>query len=137
MTPLHFDAVGTPQPQGSAKAFVVGGKARITSDNTRLKPWREAVVYAAWDAMERAGWTTTEAPVEVTLSFRLPRPKSVRRTWPTVRPDLDKLTRAVLDSMTTAGVFGDDSQVIAVYASKAYANGLPGVTITVSEREHS
>ena len=45
----------------------------------------------------------------VELDFYLPRPKTVKRQWPTVRPDADKLLRAVLDLMTKAGVYCDDA----------------------------
>ena len=79
---------------------------------------------------------------DVTLTFRMPRPKSHywtgRRahelrpdapTWHTSRPDVDKLTRAVLDALS--GVWWvDDSQVAMVTASKAYSDdGAPGVHI--------
>ena len=70
-------------------------------------------------------------PVRVSLVFFIERPKSVKREHPSVRPDIDKLARAVLDGLTTAGVYSDDSQVVDLTASKVY--GVPaGVAVQVS-----
>ena len=40
---LNFTVYCHPEPQGSSKAFVVAGKARITSDNKNLKPYRQTI----------------------------------------------------------------------------------------------
>lgn len=45
-----------------------------------------------------------------------------RLTQPSVRPDLDKLCRAVLDALTDAGIWHDDSQVCSLSAIKVYAD---------------
>lgn len=137
MKALSFSTNGTPQPQGSTRVFMVAGRPRITTDNDRLKPWRKAIVNAAWQAIEEHRWEATAEAVAVTLTFRLPRGKTVTRALPTVRPDLDKLIRAVLDSLTTAGVYNDDSQVIRLAVGKFYAaEGTdPGVHVTITELE--
>jgi Holliday junction resolvase RusA-like endonuclease len=49
----------------------------------------------------------------------MPKPKTVKRLHPTVAPDLDKLIRAVLDSMT-AIAYLDDGQVTEINATKIY-----------------
>ena len=70
-------------------------------------------------------------PLAVTLLFRLPAPQRLprrRRAWPDRRPDLDKLCRACLDSLTGI-VWRDDTQVVHLEASKDY--GAPGVMIWV------
>ncbi len=74
------------------------------------------------------GW---EGPVGIDLHFGLPKPKSApkkRRVWPDKRPDLDKLTRAVLDALTYV-VYADDSQVVEIRATKDY--GAPGVAVEI------
>jgi Holliday junction resolvase RusA-like endonuclease len=89
--------------------------------------------------------------VEVRLGFDLPRPmghylpRNSRRTkpelhpkapsWPTGPADTDKLVRAVLDAITDAGLWHDDSQVVVLVAAKRYTCGAPGVRITVEELE--
>jgi len=59
--------------------------------------------------------------VNVSLTFILPRPKRLpKKYWRHVkRPDLDKLIRAVCDSLT--GIFyRDDSQIFSIQAAKFY-----------------
>jgi crossover junction endodeoxyribonuclease RusA len=106
---------GTPAPQGS-KRHVGGG--RMIESSKKLKPWRDAVILAARKEMN--GKPPMEGPVMVTLDFVLERPKSVKRALPSGPPDLDKLIRSTFDSMTMAGIWKDDSQVVDVWATKKY-----------------
>ena len=66
----------------------------------------------------------------MTLEFQLRRPRTVRREYPTVPPDLDKLIRAVLDSLSGIAYI-DDSQVVEIIARKSYAEE-PGLDISIS-----
>ena len=105
---------GTPQPQGSHKAFIVGGYAKVTESNTKVNPWR-ADVHAAVRAITGNHIVFPVEPVGLVLQFVMPRraaePKRV--TPPHVRkPDGDKLARAVADSLTGL-IYRDDSQVTA------------------------
>lgn len=129
---VAFFAPGVPQPQGSHRAFVVKGRAIITDANAKGRPWRDTVALAAREA--RGGQEPFTDAVRVEATFRMPRPKSVKRYWPTVRPDLDKLTRLLLDALTIAGVVGDDAQVTTLSVGKRYADepGGSGVDVTVS-----
>lgn len=136
MEPIRFFVAGLPVPKGSAKAFVVKGRAVVTdSAGPPLKAWAAACHGAAQTAM--AGVQPLDGPLDLSLVFTLVRPKShpkSRRTWPTTRPDLDKLVRGVLDAMTGV-VFLDDGQVVALYTEKLWA-GLdaprgPGVLVAV------
>lgn len=122
MNLTSFTVYGTPVPQGSTKAFIPKGwkRAVITTDNKKLKPWRQEVSQAAI----AADLQVLTGPVFIRLQFFLAKPKSRPKKWlePTVKPDLDKLCRGVLDSLT--GIcFNDDAQVIALSAEKSY--GLP------------
>ncbi len=138
---LAFRTVGLPVTQGSMSAFVAGGRAIITDSKRKtLKPWREAL---RSDALEAAGeaWQPLAGPVKVTLLFALPKPASApkrRRIWPvgSRSGDVDKLARAVLDAMTQAAIWRDDSQVVDLRALKDYpgqAVGMhvPGVTVAI------
>lgn len=109
---------GVPVPQGSHKAFVVKGRAVVTSvNNAALKPWRKAIADAAREALTPIEKAT---PVRVEVGFVFERPASVKRAAPTVRPDVDKLARAVLDALTESGAFADDSQVVDLHVTKVY-----------------
>jgi Holliday junction resolvase RusA-like endonuclease len=128
-TRLTFEVPGEPQPQGSAKAFRHRhtGRVMVTSDNARLRPWRDEVSWHARQALLGGG--PLSGPVKVTVEFRFSRPgghfgkRGLRPAAPrehVVRPDLDKLVRAVLDSLSDAGIWRDDAQVVETRARKRY-----------------
>ena len=123
-----FFVHGTPVPQGSSRAFVVNGRAVVTSANRNLKGWRDIVALVSQEHAEY-----NEGAVHVSLDFYLPRPVSLPKKVQEhiKRPDLDKLIRACLDSMTGI-MFKDDSQVVSVSATKNYATTEQGVRIRVS-----
>lgn len=133
--PLHLHIPGEPKPQGSKKAFVRGRRAVLVEANPGLKTWRQTITH---HARPHAGTYTGERPLSVTYRFFLPRPKSVRRWLPWVKPDLDKLIRAVNDGLGDAGVWDDDGRITSITASKTYAttDQPPGVTITIREENH-
>lgn len=134
--PLSFTVPGIPTPAGSHRAFVVNGRAVVTHDSKKTKPWRQDVVSAAVEALN--GQPPLLGPVEVAVEFVMPRPKSHWRTgrnahllreaaptWPAGKPDLDKLLRNLFDALTAAGVFRDDAQVVSVDATKTYVDFWP------------
>jgi crossover junction endodeoxyribonuclease RusA len=130
---ITFDVVGRPSPQGSKKSI---GNNRFVETSKFLPAWRSAVKGAAEQAVTIAGWTRVAGPVELEIMFYLDRPSSVstvKRPYPTVPPDIDKLIRAVQDSLTGV-VYEDDSQIIRVLAWKVYAdNRVPGCFVRVNE----
>lgn len=154
---IKLRVYGVPVPQGSTRAFAVrkGGKPTgrvvVTGDNARTKPWRQAVmdeVAALYPLGVNVVSGSMLGPLAVTLVFILPRPaghfltgkKTVGQVSPSApvlpvtKPDLDKLCRAVLDALTDAGVWRDDSQVASLTAGKVYASPgeRPGCVIEVS-----
>lgn len=152
---IKLRVYGVPVPQGSTRAFAVrkGGKPTgrvvVTGDNAKTKSWRQTVIDEAVSAeLARDLVWIIDGPMSVTLTFILPRPaahlltskKSMGRVSPSApplpitKPDLDKLCRAVLDALTDAGVWRDDSQVASLSAAKVYAGDgeRPGCAIEVS-----
>lgn len=124
---LQFTVRGLPAPQGSKsfKGFTKEGRAILAESSQKVKPWRQDVVITALDAMERVTerWMPIAGPVHLVIEFFLPRPKSQpknRRTVPVSAPDLDKLTRAVADGLTSAGVYRDDALVTDLTVRKRY-----------------
>ena len=124
---LNFVCYIRPEPQGSARGFIVKGRrprVSITSDNAKLKPFRKELASAA---MFASGFnchseTTLEA-VRLELDFYFAKPKSAKkRIHHTVKPDLDKLARAALDAFTGI-LYADDAQVSELVLNKLY--GLP------------
>lgn len=127
---MFINVVGIPAPQGSKKSI---GNNRFVETSKKLPAWRKAVKEAALEVM--ATEQKIEGPVRVVIWFFLPRPKTIsmkQRKFPIVPPDCDKLVRSVLDSLTQAGVWTDDSLVISIHANKNYADERePGATIAI------
>lgn len=137
----HFWVPGIAKPQGSKRAFVnpKTNRAIIVEDNKGTKDWRTDVRNAAAEAISQKD-RISEGPVIIQLQFIMKRPVSTPKTKATPpavkKPDLDKLTRAIFDSVTGIA-FGDDSQVTFMTASKRIAeiDEVPGCWITISDGE--
>jgi len=114
---------GEPAPQGSKRFLgIKGGRGIMVESSGKVRPWREAVKYAALAAIEEAGHVPWSSPLNVEMHFTLPRPKSAPRwrVFPDRRPDLSKLIRSTEDALTDAGVWHDDAQVVGCQAYKFY-----------------
>lgn len=134
MTHVTFRVDGVPIPQGSKKAFVRGRRAVLVDDNAeKLKPWRQKVA-ASSDIGE-----TFDGPVLVAAIFYLPKPKRPKFWVPGVKPDLDKLMRALGDGMTDGGLLSDDSRIVTQWIHKRYASDQnpPGVRVLVMETKET
>ncbi len=124
---LHWFVEGIPVPQGSKTAMVVNGRAVMFEANKKHKSWREHVS-ATIPAMDNP----STQPVRVELMFYFNRPKTVKREFMSVKPDIDKLSRSVLDCLS-GRVIKDDSQVVILNARKEYTDKSPGVLVRVME----
>ena len=119
---------GLPIAQGSKKAFQKNGRIVLVESATGLKPWREKV--AAEASRLDFPLAETEA-ISLELMFMMPQPKKPQRRYPTTKPDIDKLSRAILDALTGV-LYKDDSQVTFLNVQKVYTFGEPGVYLTIS-----
>ena len=128
-----------PAPQGSKK--YVGTRRTASGNNIplivesspKLPAWRKAVSDAVKQAMIDSGdLSKFEGAVKVEAVFYLTRKPSVKRALPTVPPDVDKLSRSLLDAIGFGGVWADDAQVVRLEVSKKYATGQSGVAVTIS-----
>jgi Holliday junction resolvase RusA-like endonuclease len=133
-TEVGFLVIGTPKPKGSKD---YRGKRRngsaILVESAEVGPWQAEVARAA-----RATGVTFAGPVEVHTEFRLRRPKKINDAVTGLgrnAGDGDKLTRAVWDALTEAGVISDDSRVLRWSGSKRLAepDEPTGVRVTVRE----
>jgi crossover junction endodeoxyribonuclease RusA len=115
----------------------VGPRAKESNEKA-LKPWRNDIRVAAFDAM--SGYPPWTGPVGLRAVFVFPRPKTHYRTgrnaglvkatapgWKTSAPDLDKLMRALGDAMSGI-VYRDDAQIVDVALSKIFGQ-TPGVMV--------
>lgn len=127
MRTLTFFTAGTPRPQGS-KIYSSTGHGREAS--RFLDAWRKHLKLDAmrartqWAFPRGGNWETATGAIGVSIVFYVP-------DVATGKPDIDKLTRAVLDVLSAgsknqwAGVYRDDSQVIKLNVDKVQAG--PGL----------
>lgn len=126
MTYLSVFVPGHPAPQGSKRFLgVKGGKGVTVESSKKVAPWRADI---REKVAEKVSDDLIQFPrgraVTVDLVFVMPRPASTskRFTPPAVkRPDVDKLARAVLDALSSAELWVDDSQVTRLVAAKRLA----------------
>lgn len=123
---INICVPGKPCQEGNMAA--VKGHV-FHANNTQLKTYRSLVGSAVFGEMKRHDLTITDKSVSVMVTFHFLHPKShfttkgnrsasYRHRY-TKKPDIDKLTRSVLDALTGI-VYRDDSQVDYVLAQKKY-----------------
>jgi Holliday junction resolvase RusA-like endonuclease len=121
----------------------------MTDSCKRLAPWRQLVRRTAKDLRPEGWYARLDAPVCVSVVFVFARPNDQfinNKPGPDrLKPnapqhctkrigDVDKLSRAILDSLSEGIVYNDDAQVIDLIAHKRYANDTeqPCAIITVT-----
>lgn len=113
-----------PRPQGSMRK---GPTGKITHSDPQYRLWREHVVKVTTAAAKDAGFQTLASGVRVEVQFRFLRPKQAipeRRLVPfsSETPDIDKVTRGVLDALQGGKVILNDCQVVILAASKVFVD---------------
>jgi crossover junction endodeoxyribonuclease RusA len=135
---MDFFCPGVPVAQGSKRHV---GHGVMVEQLKNLQPWREALIAAAQAAPSQERFS---GPVRVTIVFRFPRLKGHYRTgkhagelrqnaprFKESAPDLDKLCRAVGDSLTMAGTLRDDCLIVSLAAAKIY-DDRPGARVVIT-----
>lgn len=132
---IRLNIFGLPQPQGSKKGFLSGGRVVIVDVNPKaLKAWRQQVARSVTRYREKYPEHEPYDACTLDVTFWLPAPKTMPkgRTVPCVRPDLDKLVRALMDGLD--GLYVDDSRVVDITARKRYTTvdgRAPGATVVL------
>lgn len=131
---------GIPVPKGSMNAFPTKGPRKVVmvdQQSARLKKWKSTLRNILLPHVNREHCLHSSGAYHVTLTFLLPRPgyhfqigtKQVKKQHASsqhrVKPDLDKLVRAVFDSLTKE-VWADDAHISSVLAQKVYAPDAEG-----------
>ena len=127
MLKMIFFVQGHPKATPRVKACRQGASARVYTPKT-ADDWKYCVKQVALAQIERLG-SFEDEPLELRMSFYLPRPKShynkkgLKETAPVFcssKPDCDNLTKAVMDALTDAGMWRDDAQVARITCEKLY-----------------
>lgn len=119
-----FDVLGEPKGQPRPRAFSRGGHASVYNPAT-AEGWKGSIALAARASLPPA---PIDCPVRVAVSFYFPRPaRLLRKKDPdgliphTAKPDSDNAAKAVLDCLTSVGMWRDDALVCSLVAEKYYA----------------
>ena len=124
---LRVTIPGPPVAKGRPRFSTRGGKIRTFTAAKTVQYEHQAawIISAATRSRELA---PVGVPVRVDILAVFPRPKRLTRKKDppgllphTVRPDLDNVCKALLDSATAAGVWADDGQVTCLRAEAAYS----------------
>ena len=142
---MRIRVYGDPKAQPRGRAFAMktkGGKvsARVYNPKT-AEGWKSLLAVAARPLTPAEPMV---GPVRLKCNFIFPRPKAhfvsgdrsrplkkVSPFWHTIKPDVDNLSKPIMDTLKTLGFYHDDSQICTLITSKAYGTD-PGVDIEIS-----
>ena len=145
METIEIVVYGAPKGQPRPRAFSRGGHASVYDPGT-AEGWKGQIAIAARPFRPAAPW---EGPVRVSIVFRFARPKSHygrkkgeqhlkidAPRYHTAKPDADNLAKAVLDALTTLGMWRDDAQVCQLDTLKVYADSSQdaGAVIEIADK---
>ncbi|MEQ1726763.1 MAG: RusA family crossover junction endodeoxyribonuclease [Vicinamibacterales bacterium] len=131
----EFFVAGVPQPKGSTRQVPTARGLRTTSANPKLKAWEKNVADSALAALslkERTALAGKEKTTACAVSIRFFLPLRAGYRHHTMKPDVDKLTRGILDAL--GQFYLDDAQVVEVTASKHFSLGPVAVGALVRVR---
>ena len=128
-----------PKPKERPRAAIIGGHARIFTPKTTEAYEKE--IRAAW--IRNNGDKPEEGPLMARIYFGLPIPKSEtkanklqmlqKKVFPTKRPDLDNMAKAVLDALNGVA-YKDDCQIVTMLSRKNYAEA-PYVKVILNDEK--
>lgn len=124
---IQFIVVGIPKPQARPKVFhktLKSGRPFVHTYSPK-SDWFNIVYSKALEEKEKLKIRLSGA-LRLVLEFQMPIPKSMSKKqraktfFVSKRPDLDNLTKCVMDAINQVGLWEDDSQVSILDASKVY-----------------
>lgn len=135
---VYFVVEGKPIGKGRPRASTRGGFVRMYTDAKTLT-YEAQISAAATKAMGPLPPLENPVDLRVWAWYAIPKswPNKTKQqaldgeVFPSVKPDLDNVLKAVLDAMNGI-VYLDDSQVINVVAHKRYG-GAPRIEVYVNE----
>jgi Holliday junction resolvase RusA-like endonuclease len=136
MSGIRVFIEGKPVAQDRPRVTVMGGKPRLY-DPKECKAWKRDIAMITRSEMNR----TRKRPflrivsLKVALVFHLEKPQSAlkSRKHPIVKPDIDNLSKAILDGLNGIA-YHDDSQIVELNVKKRYSK-TAGVYVTIEAME--
>ena len=130
-----------PHPQERIRISFRGGRAKAYYPEKTVE-FQSDIRSMVRDYMDRFNVPEfpKDVPLEVTMTFYLAKPKSAKREWPTVRPDLSNYIKSLEDGLQrqskndVPALLEDDSSICRITATKRYiTDGDPGILIEIGE----
>jgi Holliday junction resolvase RusA-like endonuclease len=118
----------TPVAKGRPRFSKFGGAYTPKKTRDAEKELRDLAVLCKCKPFENA--------ICVTISFSMPRPKSVTRRYHTIKPDADNIVKGVCDALNGV-LYTDDAQIIELHVKKFYTDAANpvGICLTIEEVE--
>lgn len=136
MNKICFTVYGVPLAQGRPRFKRIGNHVQ-TFDPQESRSWKESVRAQAIQYLQsNGGVIPIKGGINVYLFFFLPRPKSLPKKvlLHLKKPDLDNLTKLILDALR--GIcYKDDSQIVRLLVTKQY--GEPHTDIAIYNARNS
>jgi len=130
---VYFEVPGPFGVKGSTLSFKDrSGKIRTKTDSKHGKSFAAAVQWAAKQARVPLIEKGRGVTLSVVYSFARPKGRDRWRLDPCVRPDVDKLSRSLMDALTGIA-YHDDGQVVALSVRKIYAPIVRARVIVMAE----
>lgn len=109
---VTFNVYGTPKPKGSKRGFPLkNGRFAMVETCKELPTYMHEVTS---EALRHRPEVPLNGPVRINRTYVFLRNKAHKKDkWHTVKPDVDKLDRALFDSLKNAGIMQDDARVCA------------------------
>lgn len=130
MREFRLTVYGTPAPAGSKKVVPLGSRYGVVDASKRSAPWKKEIRQAA--GREAGNRPVMEGPLAIRIRFFVKRPqghfgtgknegvlKGSAPAYPTVKPDVLKLARAVEDALSGIA-YRDDAQIVTELLEKRY-----------------
>ena len=128
-----FVVLGKPVAQPRHRATFRGGFAKMYIPREHpVHGFKERIIAEA----HKHELVRIEGPVRLDLMFAFVQPKGRVGQFKISKPDLDNLEKAVMDALTTAGVWCDDAQVVEKHSAKVYGK-IDATSIFVTPLEFS
>ena len=132
MAEITFKIIGIPVPKGRPRFTRDAGFVRAYTP-LKTRRWEKIIRGQAVSYRPEYLW---EGPIIMTLTFMMPRPKSLPKKviYHIKKPDLDNLVKTIKDALQGI-IYKSDSQIIITNSEKKYTLDEYGVAVKMEEME--
>lgn len=129
---MNIEFVVYGKPQGKQRPrFSRRSNSIYTPKNTQIYERQIAKAYK----LAANGFTFGDMPVEIWITAVFPKAKTSKKEYPTIKPDIDNIQKAVFDGLNGTA-YNDDKQIVTSTIHKCFCmleGEEPRVLVTVKE----